>query len=447
MKTPSKFFSKKKKKDSLLANADLRKPSYYEVMEDTVEPEAETAPSPAQAVESRDERNFAHNSSALPYQIAKPSPTPTESKGHRKQPSSDEPFIDAFPEKVSFQEDAWDHEVLRSPNTRNKNGVPSPKRESAAKPKDTITPSLDSSSEDDIFDDLESVLEDIGETDKNFLNAFLGDGSESGTKEQTLNTIENRDPSPMKQRSSDGDNLNSLTSSPPVEHLNSMSKGGILIVDPNKNGAVYRMDEDNKSLTDKDLLIIGHNRKGGTGDDHDDSTIVSSLTEVTYQKSKEERVKLIVQHLKDAAATIPESDAWCSIFQCSQSPPLVDSADLMSDRDVEQLKKAIDANEAQHFSLTEDAGLLFRSLIGTKVEYGSFNEKIIVCITRIYLALVEGGNDNGLRCTYNEPKLSHDLGVRLLEGKDGQAIVAAVIPESTAERSGVQIGDRLSVST
>ena len=60
--------------------------------------------------------------------------------------------------------------------------------------------------------------------------------------------------------------------------------------------------------------------------------------------------------------------------------------------------------------------------------------------------MVEGGNDNGLRCTYNEPKLSDDLGVKLLEDDDGQAVVVKVIPESTAERSGVKIGDKLSVS-
>ena len=49
-------------------------------------------------------------------------------------------------------------------------------REAVAEARDTITPSLDSSTEDDIFDDLESVFDDVGEEDKNFLNAFLGDG-------------------------------------------------------------------------------------------------------------------------------------------------------------------------------------------------------------------------------------------------------------------------------
>lgn len=140
------------------------------------------------------------------------------------------------------------------------------------------------------------------------------------------------------------------------------------------------------------------------------------------------------------------------MFQCVPSSPTDDLDDIretpdgQASRDIAKMKKALALNEAQ-FSLAEDGGVLFQSLFGGSVDYGSFDEKIIVCITRIYLALIEGGNDNGLRCTYNEPKLSHDLGVKLLEGDDRQAIVAAVIPESTAERSGVRIGDRLSVST
>lgn len=112
MKTPSKFFSKKKKKDLLLANADIRKPSYYQAMDDTEEPEAEMISSPAEAIESRDDRNFVRDLTELPYQIAKPSPASVESNGHPRQPSSDADMLDDFLGKVSFQEDTWDHEML-----------------------------------------------------------------------------------------------------------------------------------------------------------------------------------------------------------------------------------------------------------------------------------------------------------------------------------------------
>jgi predicted metalloprotease with PDZ domain len=79
---------------------------------------------------------------------------------------------------------------------------------------------------------------------------------------------------------------------------------------------------------------------------------------------------------------------------------------------------------------------------GKKDDVGSFEETIAVYITRIFL----GENGNGLKCTYNEPNLSHDFGVRLREGEGGEAIVVEVISESTAERAGVKIGDILSVS-
>ena len=42
----------------------------------------------------------------------------------------------------------------------------------------------------------------------------------------------------------------------------------------------------------------------------------------------------------------------------------------------------------------------------------------------------------GLRCAWNDSTLSHDMGVRLFEGENGQAILKEVMPRSTAGRSG-----------
>ena len=97
-------------------------------------------------------------------------------------------------------------------------------------------------------------------------------------------------------------------------------------------------------------------------------------------------------------------------------------------------------------SMVQNAKMLYKTLrergSGKRIDVGSFEETIAVCITRIFL----GENGNGLKCTYNEPNLSHDFGVRLREGEGGEAVVVEVIAESTAERAGVKIGDVLSVS-
>lgn len=457
MKKKSKFFSRKNRKNqSLLANADNVRPSYYEAME----PESTTPPS-KESIEARDEVNIQPKpKSSVPFQIARIEPESREAstkiKETKKTAVKEEMsiFDVDFPAKVSFQEDDWGHEVMQPQNRKDEaHQAASTEKDQTMKDKSLI--SFPSSGGDDIFDDLESVLEGVGEDDK-FLNDFLAEGSQAeAQKSRSFRSTKDLNGSSnafsqsnfFDNSNSSGNLLNGLTSPIAPERMNKMSKG-ILIVDPNKNGAVYHMDEDNKSLTDKDLIIIGQQRKS-EADEQDDSTIMSSLTEVTYQKSKEERAKLIVKHLTDA---VPDSNPFCSVFQCADLYPssddIRDALDNQQDAENaenELMKKAM-ATNGQQFSLTEDTGALIQSLFGGKVDYGSFDEKIFVCITRIYLALVEGGNDNGLRCTYNEPKLSHDLGVRLLEGNDGQAIVATVIPESTAERSGVQIGDRLSVS-
>lgn len=210
-------------------------------------------------------------------------------------------------------------------------------------------------------------------------------------------------------------------------------KRGIVIVDPDRNGEVYRMDEDNKNLTNKDLIIIGQNNN-----DDDDQSMMSNLTEVTYKKSKEERVKLIYDNLRRAAGHIPETNTWCNAFDCSDK---MNSEDMIRSQGDQQ-------KSGKTHSFGQDTSLFFRSLLSSpkNVEVGSFREKISVCITRIYLDLQNNGDDFGLRCTYNEPTLCHDLGVKFKEGSDGQAIVVQVLPESTAQRSGVQVGDKLSVS-
>ncbi len=442
-----KLFSrrKKKEKEKLLAKADVRKPSYYEELEECSKCETE----------GRDETNNADSKRVLvmPYQIAETSSTPIRDKDKssdtvttEKDTTSDVPIT----ENVSFKVQKWDAKPFDKTAMMTVESIDRSKSTPIVIPdKSLISPSSGSSTGDDIFDDLESVLEMEDTEEDRFLAGFLGDGSTVVSKEKmnkrpisghssnlfdqlNLNTD-------LDENSAEG-MLNTLTSPVSVEQLNKISRG-ILIVDPNKNGEVYHMDEDNKSLTDKDLIIIGHD------EDQDDSTVMSTLTEVTYQKSKEERTKLIAQHLRNAAGSIPDNNPFSSFFGCApfSSAGMHDVGDENEEFDEEKIKVAIEANEA-HFSLSEDGRALFQSLVGGKVDYGSFEEKIIVCITRVYLALV-GENDHGLRCTYNEEKLSHDLGVRLIEDIDGQAVVAKVLPESTADRSGVRIGDKLSVST
>lgn len=434
MKSPAKFFRRNKKNQSLLADIDVVKPSYYEAMAEIDEDKNE--------IDARDEAPNDPAFQPMPYQLTTTNDNDMNmdaAENDRRQTSFDKEAIDfkfseQFTEQISFQDDVWDVETMKQKKEVEEE---SDQCKEENKKKKIVMEDSDSDS-DGIFDDLESVFEEIEDDDK-FLTDFMANNSDS----------ENESKTDMKMSAgelSGSDDPFTMTSPVSAEHLNKISKG-ILIVDPNKNGAVYHLDEDNKSLTDKDLLIIGHKSKGES-DDQDDSTIMSSLTEVTYQKSKEERVKMIIQHLQKATK-IPESNPFCSLFECGLLNHATDIDDIGNENDnvhETKMKQAIATTEGQ-FSLTQDTGALFQSIIGAKVDYGSFNEKIIVCITRIYLALVECGNDNGLRCTYNEPKLSHDLGVRLLEDNDGHAVVATVIPESTAERAGVQIGDKLSVST
>ena len=233
----------------------------------------------------------------------------------------------------------------------------------------------------------------------------------------------------------------------PIDPSQLQNAKGILIYDPEKNG-IYRMDEDNKSLTNKDLLIIG--KKQEVDDDH---TLMSNLTEVTYKKSKEERMRLIMDHLQKAAKTlpVPESSAWCGGWENPfhiHEPGTVDK-DLDEKNQSDRITKK---STHQNGSAPWDASLLLRSVMalstgGEKVDMGSFSEKICVCITRIYLALQENPeDDNGLRCISKESKLSHDLGVFFTESLDGRAVVNTVIKGSTAYRSGVRVGDVLSVS-
>ena len=446
MKSPSKLFLRKNKKNqSLLADVDASKTSYYEVMDDVA---INSFPSMTNEVDldSRDEI----------YTEDQGQPSSPTLYDSRKGVSSDYETVEStdremrgiqFSANGLVQRGDWGDKPVES-ERKLKNNKKQEEFQVFETQNNVNLPLISSSSEgDDIFDDLESVLEEVAEND-NFMNDLLANKSSELLSNQANVQSISRSVSSMPEFNLTEENkLNKMYSLMSSKQMNSSSKG-ILIVDPSRNGAVYHMDEDNKSLTDKDLIIMGYRERshGKIDEDLDDTTVMSSLTEVTYQKSHDERTKLILKHLQDRAATIPESNSFfCGMFECLKSDNTVDIGEDHEDFDEEIIKNKIAATE-KPFSFTEDTGALMRTLFGGKVEYGSFNEKVIVCITRVYLALFASAKDNGLRCTYNEPKLSHDLGVRLVEDVDGQAVVSAVIPESTAERSGVLIGDKLSVS-
>jgi len=453
-KTP-KFSFRRKPKDhiSLLADSDVRQPSDFQRID-----------------ESRNEEDATGDPWLLmPYQIAKPEVS-KPSLSNREVAESSQAV--GRPE-VSRADNSNGklNNVARKNKPKLSTLIPPPPP-SGSKAKASVRPRVlsqkitNESSEDDVFDDLESIrdrviaqvdsLEDIMD-DKNI--------SKSIDKKNTFTSFqidaESSDASNHQRHNSDRSSIadSFRSSSTGSEELLIdpllMKKRGILIVDPQNNGEIYRMDEQNKNLIDKDLIITGYNRNSfEDDDDDDDETLMSVLTEVTYQRSKEERMKHIVQNLKDAAAIIPESRAWCGMFQCpagSVKDELIEGNDKQAD----EAKKDRTVSSIGKPSVTQNIQMIYNSLCaatstggyGKKVEVGDFSESIVVCITRIYLSLQEGEIDNGLRCTYNEPKLCHDLGVHLTEASDGRAVVVDVRPESTAERSGVKIGDVLSVSS
>jgi len=279
-----------------------------------------------------------------------------------------------------------------------------------------------------------------------------------------------------------------------------LKSSGIVIVDPEQNGEYYHMDEDNKSLTNKDLLIIRTNKveEKDRKEEDDDGSVISNLTEVTFSKSKRERARRIVEHLREATSDkIPDNGAWCgtdfpSLFfndnddlcagdiashpvktkdttmkQAIENTPKTRAEDLPDEeKDTEPTTK-YDGEP----NLSEDAELLFNAIValtskgGAPVDCGSYEEKVTVCISRIYIGTEDevkrdpvprqGMVDQkasrqdfsgirGLRCTWNEPKLSHDIGVKFDEDEKGHAVVRSIIDESTAQKAGVQVGDILS---
>jgi len=457
-KKPAKFSFRRKPKDhqSLLADSDVRQPSDFQRID-----------------ESRNEEVASGDPwLMMPYQIAKPEiSTPPLSDREVVEPSQ----VVGLPDEVSRADDSnWKvNNVARKNKPKLSTPIPPPPPPSGSKPKALVKSRIIApiitidSSEDDVFDDLESIrdrvvaqvdsLEDIMD-DKNL--------SKSIDKKGTFTSFQ------IDAESSDASNHQTINSdrSSIVDSFRSSSTGseelaidplllrkrGILIVDPQNNGEIYRMDEKNKNLLDKDLIITGYNRSdfGDDDDDDDDETLMSVLTEVTYKRSKEERMKNIVKNLKDAAAHIPESRAWCGMFQCPAGS-VKDEVIEGNDKQADEAKKDRTVSSIGKPSVTQNIQMIYNSLcaasakgeFGKKVEVGDFSESIVVCITRIYLSLQEGDVDNGLRCTYNEPMLCHDLGVHLAEASDGRAVVVVVRPESTAERSGVKIGDVLSVSS
>jgi len=251
----------------------------------------------------------------------------------------------------------------------------------------------------------------------------------------------------------------------PVDPLH-LKSNGIMIVDPKQNGKKYNLSEKNRSLTNKDLLII--RKKPREDVVNDDESIISNLTEVTYKQAKEERLKMIMNNLNSSPTyTNPENQACCAglpLFSTEEDECLPESQ-----------YTDVKGRNVKH-SLTGDAALFVKSLVtlmgkdSSKVNFGDFSENVIVCITRIYMATQEEVQEDvklqnliynnalnegtvkknglsrilGLRCVSKDPTLSHDLGVRFIEGSDGQAVVREVISESTAGRSGVKVGDSLS---
>lgn len=223
-------------------------------------------------------------------------------------------------------------------------------------------------------------------------------------------------------------------------------KKGILIVDPNNNGKLYRMSENNKNLMDKDLIII--NGKRSEDSESDSRTQVSNLTEVTYEKTKEEKIALMMHQFEKVTGP----NTWCSLLSCSTLDRVWEEAPAIQ-VPYGSINNAASGPRANIKKKPTDVTLSYLKSffsIATRgacdVNLGSFKESISVCITRVYLTVHNDGNENGLKCTFNQPKLAHDLGVRLSEMSDGRAVVTEVFHDSGAMRSGVLPGDILSVS-
>ena len=327
-------------------------------------------------------------------------------------------------------------------------------KDAAATKKNETRPieSTSSSSDDDIFANLNIPADDEEVDIKGMLNNILTQSSQEEESKKVEDEVEATKKVPISLEaymdltaSIDESNTSGKDDQNPdllIDPSHLKNAKGILIYDPEKN-CVYHMDEDNKSLTNKDLVILGRNE-----DVADDQTLMSNLTEVTYKKSKEERMQLIMDHLQKAAQTlpVPESSAWCGGWE---NPfHIMEPGEMAKKQDDRVTGTAANkGNNAQW-----DTSLLLRSIMalstgGEKVDMGSFSEKVCVCITRIYLALQENPDDDiGLRCISKEPKLSHDLGITFSERLDGRAIVTSVIKGSTGYRSGVRVGDILSVS-
>lgn len=219
-------------------------------------------------------------------------------------------------------------------------------------------------------------------------------------------------------------------------------KKGIMILDPENNGRLYRISESHKNLMNKDLVIIEGQKSEDS--ENDVKTQVSNLTEVTYEKSKEEKIEMIMQQIENITG-----DKFCSSFRCSVNTD-EDSEDFSPQKVV---LKSINGFSISRGNQGFSTPMLFLKTLMTNItrggqvlDLGNFQEQISVCITRVYLSQSSQISDMGLKCTFNQPNLSHDFGVRLGERNDGRAVVIEVLKDSTAMRSGVEVGDILSVS-
>jgi hypothetical protein len=197
-----------------------------------------------------------------------------------------------------------------------------------------------------------------------------------------------------------------------LQRHNVVSNGGLLLVDPKRNEKVC-LKQNNHSLTEHDLFIVqdGYSRE-------DDE--FSMVTEVTYEIEKSD-LNLAERPLVRGTNNLPNFEL--------PKPSCVDIYHLLN--------------------LGSSCMNIHTDIV---TEYPSyFNDNIIVCIISTYSATsdeidIKHSKQIGLRCSWNEPTLSHKLGAKFTEGYDGRAYVRQVLEGSHVASCGIRKGDVVSVS-
>ena len=212
-----------------------------------------------------------------------------------------------------------------------------------------------------------------------------------------------------------------------LQKHNVVTVGGMLLVDPIENQKANLIGC-NHSLTNHDLFIVKDERYR----DEDEFSLVSNVTEVTYGIEKRE-------------TTPGRHQVLGGIYNPTTSEMIQPGCS-----NIGHLENILDS-------------LRLRSSCGNvdqqnAPDIGPTMEKILVCITSTYIAtldemkdeneqpITERSNNIGIRCTWNEPALSHKLGATFIEGSDGRAYVSQVVFGSHAASYGVKKGDAVSVS-